>query len=207
MFSIFGKGYKNKKGEIVLSANPQKEINVQQAYSYIISDAAKSPTSLLRELSDDELQRDFKKLNFMTATFSGTFEYRKADRMKQYSGLMAVDIDDLESTEEVFRIKQLLISDSNFETELLFTSPRGLGLKWIIYVGDRNGCTHKAYFDFVKDYLQFQYGIIVDRSGSDVCRACFLPHDRECYINKSLLENTNCSIYIEPAKTECKACE
>ena len=35
----------------------------------------------------------------------------------------------------------------------------------------------------MQQHVAFHYGIAIDKSGSDICRACFLPHDPECYIN------------------------
>jgi len=41
----------------------------------------------------------------------------------------------------------------------------------------------KKSFQTMQQHVAFHYGIAIDKSGSDVCRACFLPHDPECYIN------------------------
>ena len=41
----------------------------------------------------------------------------------------------------------------------------------------------------VGKHVGFNYGIVVDKSGSDVCRACFLPWDSECFINSKYISN------------------
>ena len=68
------------------------------------------------------------------------------------------------------------------ETELLFRSPSGNGIKWIIPVVNNNGHDHEYYFRAVSNYLK-SFGITVDKSGKDVSRACFLPHDPNAFIN------------------------
>ena len=35
----------------------------------------------------------------------------------------------------------------------------------------------------VSAYIAQTYGVPVDQSGKDVCRACFLPHDPQAYLN------------------------
>ena len=76
----------------------------------------------------------------------------------------------------VEELRNKLLSDEYFETEMLFTSPSGDGLKWIIPI-DLEEVNHQEYFKAVANYIQSTYGLEVDQSGKDISRACFLPYD------------------------------
>ncbi|MEN6355443.1 MAG: BT4734/BF3469 family protein, partial [Bacteroidales bacterium] len=123
--------------------------------------------------------------NFDYCTFSGVFTSRNDKKIVQHSGLMAVDFDHLPNLEEV---RQSLLVDEYFDTQLLFVSPSGDGLKWIIPI-DTTTTPHSEYFAAVANYILQTYGIEVDKSGRDISRACFLPHDPNAFINPLILEN------------------
>ena len=81
-FSIFPRGYRNKDSQAVLATKPQQNQDIPWAYQYITSQwCAGTATQTLRQMmghaSKDELG-DYKKLNFETALFAGTFSYRNA---------------------------------------------------------------------------------------------------------------------------------
>ena len=59
------------------------------------------------------------------------FSKRNDDSLIEHSSLLTIDFDHLENLEE---LKQQLLNDEYFETEMLFTSPSGEGLKWIIRI-------------------------------------------------------------------------
>ena len=58
-------------------------------------------------------------------------------------------------------------------------------------VGDLGGFSHSNYFAAVANYILQTYGVEVDKSGRDISRACFLPHDPQAYINPRLLNSCN----------------
>jgi len=93
--------------------------------------------------------------------------------------LLCLDFDHLNNVETLF---QRLLQDDYFETQLLFRSPSGDGLKWVISIED-NPTTHSNYFTAVANYIAKTYGVAVDKSGRDISRACFLPHDPNAYLN------------------------
>jgi hypothetical protein len=123
-------------------------------------------------------------LNFECATFNGIFSYRNARSIVTPSPFMVIDIDDLNSTEEARKVQQALISDDKVETALCFVSPKGRGVKWVVRLPEwAQHDDFKQSFLTMQQHVGFHYGIAIDNSGSDVCRACFLPYDPECYIN------------------------
>ncbi|MDX9882034.1 MAG: BT4734/BF3469 family protein [Prolixibacteraceae bacterium] len=164
---------------------PHKSISLLDAYNYIVGEYAKQRTEKLRSIKEPKQARQFKANNFDYCTFSGVFTSRNDKKIVQHSGLMAVDFDHLPNLEEV---RQSLLVDEYFDTQLLFVSPSGDGLKWIISI-DTKQTTHSNYFAAVANYILQTYGIEVDKSGRDISRACFLPHDPNAFINPLILEN------------------
>ena len=163
----------------IINTKPSYKYTLHDAYNYIIGDDAKLTTATLRQITDAQQARDFKAANFDYCTFSGIFNKRSDKELKQHSGLLCLDFDHLKNLEEV---RQQLLNDDYFETQLLFVSPSGNGLKWIIEI-DLSQTTHADYFRAVANYLKQTYNVDVDKSGKDISRACFLPYDPDCYIN------------------------
>ena len=95
-----------------------------------------------------------------------------------HSGLMCLDFDHIENMEEV---KQQILNHEYFDTELLFTSPSGNGLKWIIPV-DLKGWEHSRFFKAVAN--------------------CILPYDPQAYINPKYNEYVKENIF-RPRLGEC----
>src|SRR5574344_1349380 len=163
---------------------PHKSISLLDAYNYIVGEYAKQRTEKLRGIKEPKQSRQFKANNFDYCTFSGVFTSRNDKKIVQHSGLMAVDFDHLPNLEEV---RQSLLADEYFDTQLLFVSPSGDGLKWIIPI-DTSATPHSEYFTAVANYILQTYGIEVDKSGRDISRACFLPHDPQAFINPIYLK-------------------
>lgn len=193
-FSIFGCGYRNPKGQAVLAVKPEGATDIAHVYKFIISDQAKAATNRLREMAEQSATReelsDYKKLNFRIATFSGTFSYRNAKSLTERSPYLVIDVDDLESEAEARLLMQRFISDPYVETELCFLSPKGRGVKWVISLPEWwQNLDFRLQFEAARQHVIFNYGIPVDTSGSDVCRACFLPCDPQCYVNPKHMSN------------------
>ena len=186
-FSIFGRGWRNQKGDAVLATKPQQTQDLLWVYEYIKSERERWATETLRSMAEKatkEEMGDFKKLNFEVATFNGIFSYRNARSLVVRSPWLVADIDDLSSTDEAREVQQLLIADKNIETGLCFVSPKGRGVKWVLRIPEwLQSKDFKAQFEGLQRYVAFEHSIAIDKSGSDVCRACFLPYDKECFIN------------------------
>ena len=166
----------------VTNTRPLRSITLRDAFAYITGPYARERTARLRTITDHATARSFKATAFDYCTFSGTFTTRRDDAILQRSGLLCIDFDHLEDTETLFN---RLIQDSHLETMLLFRSPSGHGLKWIVPVTDTS-IPHRDYFTAVSNYLFSTYGIRPDRSGKDLSRACFLPYDPAAYIHPQI---------------------
>jgi hypothetical protein len=163
---------------------PAKEITLLQAFRLIKSERYRDTTNRLRSISSKEEARRFKASHFDYATFSGTFSKRNDKALLNHSGLLTIDFDHIPNLQE---LKNQLLQDEYFETELLFVSPSGDGLKWIIPIDITEG-THQNFFKAIAAYIKEVYQQEVDKSGKDISRACFLPHDPNAFINPKYLK-------------------
>ena len=159
---------------------PAETLRLHQVFELITSDKYKKITEDLRVITDVKEARKFKANRFDYVTFSGVFEKRNDSNLLQHSNLLTIDFDHLDNLQE---LKTQLLNDEYFETEMLFTSPSGDGLKWIIRI-DILEVSHSEYFIAVANYIKQTYNIEVDQSGKDVSRACFLPYDPTAFLHK-----------------------
>lgn len=195
-FSVYPPGHVNKDGRAVMAVKPLAAITIDRVYEFIKSDRwAGNATRQLREIKDHEANSRYKMLNFYFATFSSKASYRKASCVESATNYVVIDIDcddlmkrydGMAVEEAVGDLKRKLIADQNLTTVMAFTSPNGNGLKAVLYVTDHTGMTHREKFDAIGCYILQRYGVQIDKSGSDICRACFLPYDPECYVHPHL---------------------
>jgi len=159
---------------------PSETLRLHQVFALITSNKYKKITEELRAITNVKEARKFKANRFDYVTLSGTFEKRSDKNLLKHSNLLTIDFDHLENLQE---LRTQLLNDEYFETEMLFISPSGDGLKWIIRI-DVSEVTHSEYFTAVANYIKHNYNIEVDQSGKDVSRACFLPYDPTAFLHK-----------------------
>lgn len=133
---------------------------------------------LIAEGQDKEADKLKKQLPAFTP--SGTFDNgRKAELLTQYSGFVILDLDKL-SPEDLEKAKSLVaLAPYTFAA---FISPSGNGLKIIVPVNS-TAEHHKLAFQQVSDYYEQALQLVVDPSGKDVSRLCFMSYDPDCYRN------------------------
>lgn len=162
---------------------PYKEINLLQVYQLLKGNLFAKCTSTLRSMADKQAARQYKDSVFDYVTFSGTFSRRNDKSLLNHSGLITIDLDHVGN---VLELKGRLLNDEYFETELLFVSPSGDGLKWVIPI-DLTKANHRDYFKAIANYLKQTYQLEVDQTGKEVSRACFLAEDADVFINPKYL--------------------
>ena len=167
----------------VTNTIPAKAVTLVEVYKIIKSETFASQTLSLRSIDDKKKAKEYKAANFDYVTFSGIFSKRADKSLQKHSGLITIDLDHIGKPETW---ESRLLDDEYFETEMLFVSPSGDGLKWVIPI-DLTKATHLEYFKSISNYMQLTYGLQSDTSGSDTSRACFLPHDPNIYINSKYL--------------------
>ena len=125
-------------GRTVKSATltPLRTINLEEIYKLITSN--EKLTALTLEVRNAALQGDedtsrlLKQQTLPYVTPCGIFTRRRSDCLEELSGLVVVDIDHLESTEEAEILRQELFDDPYLCPALAFISPSGLGVKAFI---------------------------------------------------------------------------
>ena len=123
----------------------------------------------------DKSERDKLKKSAPLVTVSGSFSDRKDDALKEHSGFIAIDIDNIENPEEA---KKLVQADSYIYAA--FTSISGHGLCLVMRI---DGTRHADAFNGIASYLYHTYQLIVDQSGKNVSRARFISYDPWIHIN------------------------
>ena len=163
----------------VMNTEPIRCIGIPDVYRYIVGPFAKKQTEMLRSITDKDEARKYKARNFDFCTFSGVFSKRSKDGLLQHSELLCIDFDHVA---DIPSLRDRLLNDPCFETELLFRSPSGDGLKWVIDI-ERKGWEHSRFYNAVYNYLVASGYPEPDKSGSDVARSCFIPYDPNAFIN------------------------
>lgn len=171
----------------ISNTKPYASITLLDVYKLIKGNRYKPRTERLRAFTDPEEASKFKQKSFEYVTFSGIFSKRSDKALLYPSGLLVIDFD---KVSDLPGLRKFLLEDPMFVTELLFKSPSGKGLKWIISV-ELEQCPHEDWFTAVACYLDTILEVKVDRSGKDISRACFLCHDPDVYINPKYRDGTD----------------
>lgn len=129
----------------------------------------------IRTITDKE-QRRLEKTKLPNVTLSGFFSKRQDDQLKNHSGFIGIDLDDL--AHEVEPTRELLQQDPYVYS--VFTSVSGNGLCCLFRV---DPVKHKEAFEAISDYLIRKYQLITDPTGINPSRARFVSYDPELHIN------------------------
>jgi len=119
--------------------------------------------------SRDKEERNELKKQLSVICFGGKFSERKAAALVEYSRLVVLDFDDASI---VTKRQELLLLPYVYA---VFVSPSGEGLKALIRVSSDN---HLGHWSALHKEIDG-----VDKSGKDVCRACFMSYDPSLYVN------------------------
>ncbi len=178
-FSLYAAGISKREGQ-----HPYRHGTLRDVYLWMNSMKMMQITRELRDIKDKERQKEFKRDRLPFATFSGTFSYRNQEGLIRHSGLICFDFDHLGGKEKVWQARKMLEKDPYFETMLMFTSPRGDGVKWVTHV-DLDRGDHKKWCTAISRYLLLTYGLEADASPTNVASSCFLCWDANVVIHPS----------------------
>lgn len=159
---------------------PSEHINLMKLVEIIRDGTLREQTELIRaELSDkDAVRRD--KVRLLPAIApAGCFAQRNRDHLLAYSGIISLDLDDIDQPEA---LKQLLAADTQCPPLLIYTSVSGRGLKVFYRIVLTAHWNYLRWFDYYSEYLKQTYGITSDRACKDTSRLAFLNHDPEPYV-------------------------
>jgi hypothetical protein len=128
----------------------------------------------------------FKKTKLDYVTFCGEFSRKADDGFLRHSSYVCFDFD---RVKEIPGLKAALLKDPYFETQLLFVSPSGDGLKWVVSLEGHGITGHppRTWFLAVQNYILSAYGHKIDNS-PDPSRACFVAADPQAIIHPKYLQ-------------------
>jgi len=164
-----------------------KELTIKDVLSEIKSDLYKSKIERLRLLISENDHESYKaeKLKLPAVTFCGTFSnQRKKENLKEYNQLIVIDIDKLSDDELKKTYKKL---ESERIVFSFWISPSNNGIKGLVSLN--YSCEikdidiyHKNAFKKLSKYFFEQHNILLDNSGNDTTRLCFISYDHSLII-------------------------
>jgi hypothetical protein len=109
-------------------------------------------------------------------TISGRFRERNDGAIEMHSGLLCIDLDNLNGDLDAIR-KKLELDKHVFA---FFTSPTGAGLKVIVPI-EADAAKHDESFKDAQYYIKNAYDIDVDQSCRNPSRLCYASYDPEMF--------------------------
>ncbi len=172
----------------------EKELSIREVLEEIKSNKYEQQVLKLRSLLKEGQKENYtiNKKSLPAVTFCGTFERdRKSSNLKIYNSILVIDVDNVE-TNILEKYKKVFFAE-NFIFSF-WESPSGKGLKGLINlkfnfeINHFNVISaHKGAFIKIEEYFRIIYDIDIDKSGSDICRLCFLSHDPNIVIKETML--------------------
>ncbi len=158
----------------------REALSLEDVFLRVATNRYMDVTAELRSLATPKERRDFKAKRLDFVCFSGLFSHRRDDGLTRHSSLLCLDFDHLGP--RLPEARALLADDPCLETELLFTSPSGDGLKWVVEI-DLQRATHRTWFRAIQEYARRTYGLEADANCANESRGCLLCHDPMAYVN------------------------
>ena len=161
----------------------------------LTNDKLKNSVNAVRNAETKEERKRIKS-KLPAITPSGIFSYRELDKLVSHSGILSLDFDDCDPD----KAKEIL---SNFSMiAYVGESVSGNGVFALIPILYPDN--HKGHFLFMKEWIEKDTGLIVDKSCSDVCRLRGYSYDERPYVNLSceLLSLCKKEEEYKPVKSE-----
>jgi hypothetical protein len=140
------------------------------------------PVLRVRSLPHDSDEQKTAKKLLPYATWAGLFSYRANEKLRQHSGQIGVDLDDLGETKAITTIQNVVADRFCLAA---FRSIRGEGVRLLFRIPPCSPENHAIAFEQVAEHVRNTYGCEVDESGKDVSRASFVSFDRGLWVNPS----------------------
>lgn len=149
-------------------------VSIDTVVSRLKDSKSKDIVLAIRKATSKEEKNKLKK-QLPCILFAGVFSRRAIDGLKEHSGYLVLDMDDLDDVEKTKNeIKEIPY------VVLAFVSPSGKGLKFVIKIPE---CTAKEHSEYFREFKrQYDY-LNLDESGKDVSRVCFESYDPNLYFN------------------------
>jgi hypothetical protein len=188
MYSKIGNAHKStsdlvRRVSLYKNFQYQSTENFKDVVALIKSDYLKEAIIRIRNLFQDEKDKEANELKKQLPAFTASGEFHKErikEKIIQYNQLVMLDIDDLES-DQIETLRQL--TNENSYTYCSFLSPSGYGLKICVKV-DSESKDHEEAYKQVSAYYRQALNITLDSKCKDVTRLCFLSYDTQLYIHE-----------------------
>lgn len=197
--------------------NPKlvKQVSILEVFKRIREQKAlKIQIEAIRAIKEKKRRQDAKK-KLQAITPSGSFSYHAADKLLWHSGIICIDIDNLnETTLQTVREKleqdkyvyaYFLGPSANgykvfFQTDLMGETPTPADVK-------AKQAAHKDYWLRIAHYVAQAYAadVSADPKCKDVSRLCYLSHDPELYISDACETVLNLTFPLPPDVEKEKA--
>jgi hypothetical protein len=167
--------------------------------AWLTSDKHRDKVEQIRTLQDEMLQKEIKK-TLPAITPSGRFSLRNTQHLVGHSGFLAFDID-FQDNRHIVNFNDLKQQISHISSVAYCgLSVRGHGFWGLVPVPASTPQEHKKRFEaLAKDFEGF--GIILDKSGSDVCRLRIYSWDPDAYFNHQAQIYTKTLQVTRPSET------
>lgn len=130
-----------------------------------------STLGLISKIRESEEHKHLKQ-ELPVILWSGIFSSRNDSALEEHSGLVVIDVDNVDNPEE---LKSQLAYDDY--TLICFISPSGNGVKVVVQIS--NPERHRDHYRAFIKYYEKQYGLIVDSTSINESRACYESYDPE----------------------------
>lgn len=177
----------------VLNPRPLDHIPVTSLVEQIRSGKWKAGIIAVRDAKNKETYDQAKK-RLPAATFSGTFSRRAKDGLIEHSGLIALDVDDV----DIFEVAEQL--RSNPHVYHFHVSAGGSGLRVLVRTEPipTDAAQHEQAFHAVIRHFDW---LGADASLKDVSRLAFVSYDSGCYLNDET-EPIHVDYQVRPKKRD-----
>lgn len=138
----------------------------------------------LRNLTEAKYKKEKRKLYSFTTSAEFPTQ-RLVGNEKDYNGLMILDIDD---EKNVDKLKES-ICKLNF-VYACFVSPSNKGIKVIVKTDNTDPKNHLQYLLKLERIFLAKFGVVLDPSGKDTARLCYVSYDPQLYHNKEAIPFT-----------------
>ena len=131
-------------------------------------------TARLRDMDPNEYDEKKRLLPAFTPGGLFSIEQRSTDTLREHSGVVVVDLDDVDEAE---RARDALARYPDIAAA--WVSPSGVGVKVLVAVDPEpsNAEEHELAWDAVQRVVTERSGLAVDPSGKDVSRLCLVSYD------------------------------
>ena len=138
--------------------------------------SSKSLIKQIRSEKDKSVRQELKK-NLPAICFSGTFNKRSDNSIKEHSGFICLDFDGYKTKKDMMSEKERLSKDRHVFS--VFISPSGNGLKAIVKI-PKDSDNHKNYFLSLEKHFNSKY---FDKTSKNISRVCYESYDPLIYVN------------------------